>query len=62
MSKIILTPGKACKCSCRQYRGNDNRTYWYDYKKDIVYSTDCHKENPTQAKGIFQIKNKIINQ
>ncbi len=64
MSKIILTPGKACKCSCRAYNGSDNKKYWYDYRKNIVYNTDCHEKNPQKATGTFFIEDetKVIKQ
>lgn len=60
--KIKLRSGKACKCSCRQFIGSDNRTYWVDIKNNIIYSTDCHKSNPIKAVGQFQIGDKAISQ
>ena len=59
---IILTPGRICKCSCREYKGNDNKKYWYNYRTNIVYTTDCHHKNPLVATGEFSIDNKIIKQ
>lgn len=62
MTTIKLTPGPTCKCSCRQYNGSDNKKYWYDTRKEEVYSTDCHQRNPTKAIGKFEINRVIINQ
>ena len=47
--EITLTPGKKCKCSCRHYKGSDNKDYWLNKSKKILYSTDCHKANPKRA-------------
>lgn len=62
MKTIKLIPGRACKCSCRQYNGNDGNKYWYNSRLDVVYLTDCHKNNPIKAIGKFEINNKIIIQ
>lgn len=62
MKVIILKPGLACKCSCRQYNGDDGKKYWYNSRLNIIYSTDCHKSNPIKTIGIFKIDNKIIKQ
>jgi len=62
MKIIILKPGPTCKCSCRQYNGNDNKKYWYNSRLNIIYSTDCHKNNPIKAIGTFKIDNKTIIQ
>ncbi len=53
---ITLTPGIACKCSCRVYNGDDGKKYWFDYRKNTVYSTDCHKKDPIKAIGTFIIR------
>lgn len=60
MKIIILKPGLACKCNCRQYNGDDNKKYWYDGK--CVFSTDCHKPNPIIALGVFGINSTTIIQ
>lgn len=62
MRTIMLTPGKPCKCSCRNHKGDDGKEYWYHLKEKIVYSTDCHKPNPIKAIGKFKIGDKIFDQ
>lgn len=62
MKIIKLTISKLCKCPCREYKGNDNNIYWYNSKTKIVYSTDCHNENPKKAIGKFIINNETIIQ
>jgi len=62
MKTIILTEDHRCKCSCRKQNGDNGLVYWYDHRKEIVYSTDCHKPNPIKAIGTFSVNHKIINQ
>lgn len=60
MKAIVLKAGWACKCDCRHHTGSDGKDYWV--RKGIIYSTDCHKDNPIKATGRFSLNKKIIIQ
>jgi len=58
---IILTAQKACKCSCRHFKGDDGQDYWVNLRFKTVYYTDCHKPKPQQVKGLtFQLNGKLL--
>lgn len=45
---ITLKEGMRCKCPCRHYTGDNGLDYWF--RQNVVYSTNCHEENPIKAK------------